>query len=190
MPLSFGITPIYSRSGASQIMHFYAVASNIPICCPQMDWTSSDQHTYSCSCLPSSKYSSNRLALVLITLINSRIWYLTFQRFARIFHWHLIKASLHTKVLKMLYFVSHFLLQSFQAFFSSLLCCSFTIWNDLSLDLFLSSTAQLRICIIYLTDINSHTIPVSIELLLKICRIWPFSFERREFKSPLHLKVP
>lgn len=139
---------------------------------------------------PSSKYSSNRLALVLIILINSRIWYLTFQRFARIFHWHLIKASLHTKVLKMLYFVSHFLLQSFQAFFSSLLCCSFTIWNDLSLDLFLSSTAQLRICIIYLTDINSHTIPVSIELLLKICRIWPFSFERREFKSPLHLKVP
>ena len=126
---------------------------------------------------PSSKYSTNRLALVLITLINSRIWYLTFQRFARIFHWHLIKASLHTKVLKMLYFVS-------------LLCCSFTIWNDLSLDLFLSSTAQLRICIIYLTDINSHTIPVSIELLLKICRIWPFSFERREFKSPLHLKVP
>lgn len=130
----------------------------------------------------SNTFSSNRLTLVSILLKSSRIRYLTFQRFARTFHNHLIKACFYCKVLKILFCIS-FPISEFSGtlFFSSpLLLYSLEWLIPESFPVLSCSTENLQNLF---ADENSQTIPIRSEFLLKYVKHDHFHLNQRVQKS-------
>lgn len=130
----------------------------------------------------SDKFSSNRLTLVSILLKSSRIRYLTFQRFARTFHNHLIKACFYCKVLKILFCIS-FPISEFSGtlFFSSPLLLYNLEWLIPESFPVLSCNWEFAKSICWWEFSNN---PYKIWISIKICKTWPFSFEPESSKVP------